>query len=337
MGDPVADIEVQLRRRVATQEQANAQRKALNDSFARLNQDQATTLLNRLLLLKPNGGQLPLDFRRLHRAVRLELVLRLSNKLGTQVSQIFHDALTRREDSPVKQGLRVMFPEHTKAQRDKFLQSLGKAPGTGVPTITLVFRNKGRFSRDNQAHAVTSGQLPNQLGPIPDTCKNQMEIRGTVSGHRPDALYRFGRTMEHKNWYRVGSTWKVLGQPETGNDNTHTSDEDNHPDNDHIYSVDDPGLRGTLANAEFVTFVPLDDRRDVAEVVYMISATETVEVKVGQQPWSPAGSLDWFSVTWLEKAGGKWRRTAIGNEIEEGTTQNLMDAQSPDTVVRVPA
>ena len=333
MGDAVADIEVQLRRRVATQEQANAQRKALNDSFEHLNQDQATVLLNRLLLLKPNGGQLPLDFRRLHRAVRLELVLRLTNKLGTQMSQNFRDALMRPEDSPVKQGLRVMFPDYTKAQRDEFLQSLGKAPGTGVPTIALVFRNKGRFSRDNRADAVTSGLLPNQLGPISDTGKNQMEVRGTVSGHRPDALYRFGRTIEQKDWYRVGTTWKVLGQPVKGTDNTHAGDEDDHPDNDHIYSVDDPGFRGTLAAAEFLAFVPAAERRGVEEVVYMIGATETVEVKVGQQPWAPAGSLDWLSVTRLEKAGGTWRRTADGNKIEEGTTQDLVHAKSPDDVV----
>src|SRR5262245_43733533 len=63
------------------------------------------------------------------------------------------------------------------------------------------------------------------------------------------------------------------------------------------------------------------------------TATETVEVKVGQQPWAPAGSLDWLSVTRLEKAGGTWRRTADGNRIEEGTTQDLVHAKSPDDVV----
>ncbi|HKA79278.1 MAG TPA: hypothetical protein VKD43_04555 [Xanthobacteraceae bacterium] len=331
MGDPVADIEVQLRRSVATQEQANAQRKALNDSFAGLNQDQAAALLSKLFTQK---DALTLNFRRLHRAVRLELLLRLANKLGTQTSQNFRDALTGGGDTPEKQGLKVIFPEYTKAQRDKFLLSLGKAPASAVPTVVLEFRNKDHFSLDNEALAVKAA--PDLLGPLPDTGINQMELRGIVTGHRHDAEYRFDRMIEQKTWYRVGSTWKPLHGPLKGRDNRHHNDEDDHPDNDHIYSIDTPGFTGPVAKPDLLGSVPRDDRATVDAAVFMMNATETVEISVAKRPFAAAASLDWCTVTWLEKAGGTWRRKADWNMIEAGTLNGLMDANSPDEVAFLP-
>ena len=138
-----------------------------------------------------------LDFRRLSRGVRLELLLQLTMRLETQTSKNFHDSLTGAGDTPLKKGLRVIFPDYTKAQRNKFIQALVKGIPPGVPRVHLVFRNKGRFSRDNQAPAKTT--VPDLLGPRPDTGNNQMESRGVVSFHRPDAEYRFGRTIGQKS------------------------------------------------------------------------------------------------------------------------------------------
>ncbi len=82
----------------------------------------------------------------------------------------------------------MIFPDYTKTQRNKFIQALVKGIPPGVPSVLLVFRNKGRFSRDNQAPAKTT--VPDLLGPRPDTGNNQMEIRGVVSFHRPDCGFR---------------------------------------------------------------------------------------------------------------------------------------------------
>ena len=61
--------------------------------------------------------------------------------------------------------------------------------------------------------------------------------------------------------------------------------------------------------------IPDDERPNVTEYVYMINAIETVDVKLGSGPWMQmaGGEMKWSSVTWLEKASGKWRRKP-GNE-----------------------
>jgi len=88
MGDPVADIEAELKRPIVTLEQALDQRKRLHDSLDKLDQDQAATLLAKIFTV--NGARLPLDFRRLSREVRLELLLQLAMRLGMQTSKTFH-------------------------------------------------------------------------------------------------------------------------------------------------------------------------------------------------------------------------------------------------------
>ena len=112
MGDPTPDIEVELRRPIVTEEQANQQRRRLKESFSSLNQDQAAELLERLLTW--DGSRLPSDFRRLHRVVRLELATLLATKLGTQASQSLQNSLNARHDTTLKKGLRVMFPDYAK-------------------------------------------------------------------------------------------------------------------------------------------------------------------------------------------------------------------------------
>jgi len=323
MSDPIVDIEVELRRPIVTQEQANDHRKKLDNSFSQLSQDQAAALLARLFKL---NTRVPFDFRRLSRAVRLELMLRLTMRLGTQMSETFHASLTATEDTPIKKGMKVIFPDYTKAQRDKFLQSLVKGIPAGVPMVHLEFRNRGRFSHDNMALAVSGGFTPNLLGPLPDVGKNQMQIRGVVTGHRPDAEYRFGRTIENKTWVLVGISWRFLQAPipAGSDDNTHSSDEDAHPDNDHIYSMDSPGFTGPVTRPDLLGNLTSADRSRATEAVFMMNATETVEVRVGRGAWVVADTLDWFSVTWLEKdADGTWRRKPDFNKIEAGSIEEL--------------
>jgi len=230
----------------------------------------------------------------------------------------------------------VIFPDYTKTQRDKFLKALVKATPAGPPLVRLEFRNQDQFSADNQSLAVVKGTVPNQLGPLPNTGDNQMEIRGVVSFHRPDAEYRFNRIIVQKSWYLAGKNWKLLHPPFKGRDNTHPDDEDDHPDNDHIDSVDAPGFTGTVANPVFLGNLRKAERDSVTEGVYMISATESVEVKVGGSPWKRVDQLDWFSVTWLEKVSGTWRRKANLNRIDAGSLIGLEDKDTTPDMVAMP-
>jgi hypothetical protein len=267
------------------------------------------------------NSQVPYDFSRLSRAVRLELTMRL----GTQMSENFHASLTGTGDTPIKKGLRVIFPDDTKTQRDKFLQSLVKGVPAGVPMVRLEFRNRGRFSRDNEAPVVTRRFAPNLLGPLPDTGKNQMEIRGVVTGHRPDAEYRFGRTIERKMWILVGTSWRFLDTPIPAgtDDNIHSNDKDMHPDNDHIYSMDSAGFTGSTTKPDLLSGLPSPDESRTTEAVFMMNATETVEVKAGKGPWSRAAELDWFSETWLEKWTGSGDESRVGTRSRRGSIDAL--------------
>src|SRR6478736_6675984 len=134
MADPVVDIEVLLRRSVISMEQANDRRAKLNQSFALLSPDQAAKLLERILTF--DGARLPLDFRRLHRAVRLELLVKLAQRLGTQ----------------------------TAAQ---FLEALRGPSAAGIPRVLLEFRSHGQqMSQDNKVRE--RPDVPDNLGPDPD-------------------------------------------------------------------------------------------------------------------------------------------------------------------------
>ena len=329
MGDPTPEIEVELGRHIVTQEQAKDHRTKLNESFAELSQDQAAALLDKLL--KPDASALPANFRRLHRANRLALLNRLALELGTQTAADFHSLLTARGDNPQKKGLRFLFPDYTQTERDKFLQGLVKATPTGTPVVRLEFRNNGPFSTDNQAPIIVAkGMEGPKLGLVDDSGFNQMEIRGVVIGHRPDAEYRFGRLRVMKQWYWAQDRWRYLVAPDLKptSDKTHHKDEDTHPDNDHIYSYNSPGLAGPLATPPFMALVPPPERSSVTEVVYMMNATETVEVRVDHGVWTKAADLDWFTVTWLEKVGGQWQRKPERNLISEGSIINLDDANA---------
>jgi hypothetical protein len=145
----------------------------------------------------------------------------------------------------------------------------------------------------------------------------------------------FDRIIVQKSWFKAGNTWKLLDQTQ-GSDNTHSNDEDDHPDNDHIYSIDTPGFVGSVTNPNFVGNLPRDDRESATEGVFMMNATEAVEVKVGQAPWKQVDHLEWFSVTWLEKVHGTWRRKADLNRIDVGSLIGLEDANATPDMVALP-
>ena len=59
----------------------------------------------------------------------------------------------------------------------------------------------------------------------------------------------------------------------------------------------------------------------------MITAIETVDVKIGSGSWTrmAGGEMKWFSVTWLEKVGrDHWRRKpGDENKIVQGSIDDM--------------
>ena len=92
----------------------------------------------------------------------------------------------------------------------------------------------------------------------------------------------------------------------------HDDDESLTPVNNHIYVEDGPGFTG-LAD-------PIGDAA-ATEAVYKASFVETCNVKVGTGSWTKSSNeVAWHSITWLEKSGAAWSRTAGWNEIELNST-----------------
>jgi hypothetical protein len=221
MADPRSEIELQLKRPVTTEKDDNDRRKKLILNVVLLNPAQAEGLLTQILADEP-GDWLPWSFRyHLDRETRLEFLQKLAARLGHLKAEDLDVGLEG--DGPsvpakpyLQKGLRTLFPEAMKGMREQFLQSLrdqfsGFHPGVsasapGRPAVLLEFRNNGLLSLGNKCP--DRGQVPSRgLGPDPNTGKNWMEIRGNVSGHRPDAQYQFDRTIEMGQWYRLKDKW----------------------------------------------------------------------------------------------------------------------------------
>ncbi len=182
------------------------------------------------------------------------------------------------------------------------------APAT--PTVALGnFRNSGSTSTENNCPL-----CPKTLGVGASSGTNIMEIRGDITGHVTGAQYDIKRTKERGTWKKVGTAWTQLSHVGPGaDDDSHNDDEDLSPENNHIYVIDTPGW-DTLAN-------PTGDN-SATEAVYKASFTETCNVKVGTGSWAQSSnSLNWHSITWLEKAAsGSWQRKAGASEIATGST-----------------
>ncbi|MGO9443396.1 MAG: hypothetical protein ACLPXB_01315, partial [Thiobacillaceae bacterium] len=191
---------------------------------------------------------------------------------------------------------------------------LKRAPGTvaskeTLPSVQLGnFRNTGPLSKENRCEVCRD--LPG-LGLDENTALNIMELRGDISGHRPNVEYDFSRTKERAIWERAGDTWTLLKYaPPKTEDNRFSTDEDVTPKNNHIYTVDGPGF-------EDLDHPTPDASAD--EAVYRGTFIDFVRARVGTGIWSKVSNdFAWHSITWLEKAGGKWRRKAGANEVSPG-------------------
>ena len=225
--------------------------------------------------------------------------------------------------------------------------------------MLLEFRNKDgeTFSWDNRCTGLFNRTFStNQLGVIPNSGFNQEEIRGTVHGHRPEAEYRFDRTLLlQKRWFRATDAWRRLHDSPQERDSykkriipgsdewwkleeprgpfndravTNREDEDVRLANDHIYSIDGPGFnnpllgfsvsRSTYASTQYAV-----DPSQITDAVTMINYTEFVMFKLGGGTWTRAAGLDWFTVTWLEQISSNWRRKPQKNAIRHSSIEGL--------------
>jgi hypothetical protein len=183
---------------------------------------------------------------------------------------------------------------------------------TGTPHVNIGgFKNSGSPTAENRC--VSCNQIPT-LGVDPTTGVNFMEVRGDIVGHRPDALYDFKRTKEVAIWAQLDDgTWKpgLPYEPAGTLDDASADDEDAVPKFNQIYSVDGPGPH-----------VPLPSTGDptIKAGVYKGSFVETVNVKVGDGPWTPGSNeFKWHSLTWFERGDDNLlRRTPKNNEIAPG-------------------
>jgi hypothetical protein len=182
--------------------------------------------------------------------------------------------------------------------------------GSGMPSVSVGnFRNSGPLSDDN--HCEVCGDLPG-LGLDNNTFLNIMELRGDISEHRTGVEYDFKRTKERAIWKSTDQGWEMLQYDARGTDDDRSPrDEDITPENNHLYSIDGPGLLDL--------FNPIPDAATAHEAVYKASFVEWVNARVAGGPWTQVSNqFDWHSVTWLENLNGNWQRKRGQNEIEPG-------------------
>jgi hypothetical protein len=138
-----------------------------------------------------------------------------------------------------------------------------------------------------------------------------MEIRGDITGHRPDAFYDFKRTKEVAIWLKAKGAWKEIApyEPPGTLDDASADDEDPVPKFNRIYTIDGPGLHQPM---------PFDAPAEVEGGVYKGNFVESVNVKVGNGPWTPSSNtFKWHSLFTFERGtDGNVRRAAKGNEIK---------------------
>jgi hypothetical protein len=180
-----------------------------------------------------------------------------------------------------------------------------------MPTVSVGnFRNTGAISPEN--HCPVCPDLPG-LGLDTNTFLNIMELRGDVTGHRSEIEYDFKRTKEHAIWkHNTNAGWQMLRYLPPGTEDDRTErDEDVTVRNNHIYSIDGPGLQDL--------FDPIPDSGTADEAVYKASFIESVNARIRPGPWVPVSNeFHWHSVTWIEKVRGSWQRVDGSNEIEPG-------------------
>jgi hypothetical protein len=316
MADLIAEIEGLLRT-PHTLKAAPAVREQLNERFGRLTPEAAAELLERLL--RPERSQVPYYFRTFSRHVRLQLVLRLARKLKAPVRKTFLTRLvgSTAEHALVK-GLYLMFPNGTEAQRQRFTRALeGSDADTRFPSVTLTLRTEGPFSKGNQCSVIVTrdSRVPPKLGVSVEKYSAWMEIVGTVYNHRPEAIYKFSRTKETFLMKYIENVWRasdydIPGSPDN-EDRVHGgegTDEDDIPENGHIYVVDGPSLHPP-------------DNAPGTEWVKFLNFTERLDLKVKYDHHVVPGVpryLDWCACLWVEKRAGSWQLNKRKSGIRSG-------------------
>jgi len=326
-------IQIELRKPVATMRAAAEHAGRLKELFSSLGQNEAVAMCNVLLTIEQGGKRLeaPLYFRRLSRALRLDLMLILVSKIGTQSAEDLRKVITDGKHS-FHFGLLLMFPGSEFSQRQMLVKALMVGVPTGVPTITLEFRNAGQFSEDDEAAVLKhpTNRPPNKLGVLDTLAKNQMEIRGNLRGHRPDAEYSVGRVIESITFERRSGTWQIREHLPAGTDDkAHHADEDTHADHDHIFSIDTPGFNRSISTLSSAV------SSDATELVMMMNAVEQFSVRIGKGAFQEMDRLSWLNIVWAEKVNGQWRRKPNWNMITTGQITNLSTINSPEDAVVV--
>src|SRR5690349_19206770 len=111
MSSTIDLIQIELRKPVATMRAAADRARRLKELFNSLGQNDAVDMVNVLLTIEKDGKRLeaPLNFRRLSRALRLDLMLILVSKMGTQSTEELRNFITD-GSHPFHHGLLLMFP-----------------------------------------------------------------------------------------------------------------------------------------------------------------------------------------------------------------------------------
>jgi subtilisin family serine protease len=199
---------------------------------------------------------------------------------------------------------------------------LGLEQALTLPTVTAFrFRNTGRTDPDNCCANCPAGLGVGEGGRA--WCR--MELRFTISGHRPGIDYEITRTRRDSLWQRVSGTWQRIGSSPMGTKDDTKGDYDECLvlRSGHIFVKDSPGFPGLVLpapgqalNAEdfygpgAVTSAAADDvvlRASFAEWVIARSRGEGVPWTPLELPPLPDGSrrrfVFWRCVVWIHRNG----------------------------------
>jgi hypothetical protein len=217
-----------------------------------------------------------------------------------------------------------------------------------LPRVTEIrFRNSGRTDASNCCSV-----CPLDLGVgAGGTASNGMELRFTISGHRPGIQYDITRTRRDSLWQRVAGHWASLGANLMGTlDDHHDYDECLTPRGTFIFAIDRPGVPSlalptpaqaidgrvlwgptaiTSAAAQDVVF-----RYSFAEWVIARSRTEGIRWTPLELPSYRDGSrrrfVFWHCVVWLNRDGaGNFVLNVPRSRIDRGSISAAVLSAQP--------
>jgi hypothetical protein len=186
------------------------------------------------------------------------------------------------------------------------------------------FRNRGPVSDENECLTRT---LVQGLGLDENTGQNVVELRGDIAGKAEKVQFDFRRTKEQSIWKKANGVWTEVNHLGPGqDDDRENTDEDLAPKNNHIYSLDGPGLpdlRMPLGRE----LTPGAD-----EALYKATFLESVEARVPPAGWTRVSNeFAWHSITWLVRTqSGLFERKPGKSEAEAGPLTLGSEPPEPD-------